>query len=187
MNTTLRTSKSKHHIEIKLIEGDITLSDAEAITNPANSQLLHGGGLAGQLSRKGGPAFQKESTHWVKEKGPVSHRSPAYTTAGELPFKFVIHAVGPVWGSGNEADKLREAVLGSLHLAEELELQSLALPAISTGVFRYPVEEAAQVILAAARDFRSGKDNPTLKQIQIVVFGSEPASIFQRVWDQTLL
>jgi O-acetyl-ADP-ribose deacetylase (regulator of RNase III) len=186
MNTILRTITSPIGIEIKLIEGDITLADAEAIINPANSQLAHGGGLAGLLSRKAGPALQAESTLWVKENGPVNHESPAYTKAGELPFKFVIHAVGPVWGSGEEERKLQAAVTGSLGLANQLKVNSLALPAISTGIFRYPIEEAARVILTAARDYSAENENSTLKEIQIVVYGSQSARVFQQVWDESL-
>lgn len=173
-------------MSVKLIEGDITLSDAEAITNPANSQLVHGGGLAGLLSRKAGPALQDESTRWVRDNGPVSHASPAYTSAGELPFKAVIHAVGPVWGSGDEEIKLRAAVLGSLHLADDLKLKSLALPAISTGIFRYPVDKAAGVILSSIRDFSLWEGILSLKEIQVVVYGSQAACIFQGVWDESL-
>ena len=186
MNTTLRRTASPAGIEIRLIEGDITLSDAEAITNPANSQLAHGGGLAGLLSRKAGPALQRESSQWVRENGPVNHQTPAYTTAGELPFRYVIHAVGPVWGSGDEEGKLRAAVTGSLRLADQLEVRSLALPAISTGIFRYPVEKAALVILTAAHDYSAKNENSTLKEIQIVVYGSQSARAFQQVWDESL-
>jgi O-acetyl-ADP-ribose deacetylase (regulator of RNase III) len=186
MNTTLRTKKLPNGIEIKLIEGDITLSDAEGITNPANAQLIHGGGLAGLLSRKAGPALQDESALWVRDNGPVSHESPAHTSAGELPFKAVIHAVGPVWGSGDEEHKLRAAVMGSLHLSEELKLRSLALPAISTGIFRYPLEEAARVILSAVWDFSQLEGIMTLREIQIVVYGSQASGTFQQVWDESL-
>jgi len=184
MNTTLRSLNTPTGVEIKLIEGDITLSDAEAITNPANSQLMHGGGLAGLLARKAGPDFQTESSQWVQEKGPVSHESPAYTSAGDLPFQFVIHAVGPVWGSGDEEEKLAAAVRGSLALADQLQLKSLALPAISTGIFRFPVKKAARVILTAARDFSLEKELSALQEVQIVVYGTQPAEIFQHVWDE---
>lgn len=186
MNTILRTIQLPTGMRIKLIEGDITLSDAEAITNPANSQLSHGGGLAGLLSRKAGPTLQEESTRWVREHGPVSHASPAHTGAGELPYQAVIHAVGPVWGSGDEENKLRAAVVGSLRLAEELGLASLAIPAISTGIFSYPVEEAAGVILSAVRDFCRKEGILSLREIQIVVYGSQSAGVFQQVWDKSL-
>jgi len=186
MNTTLRTKGFPTKIELNLIEGDITLSDAEGITNPANSQLIHGGGLAGLLSRKAGPALQTESSRWVSENGPVSHESPAYTGAGDLPFQVVIHAVGPVWGSGGEADKLRAAVLGCLQLAEKLKLKSLALPAISTGIYSYPEDKAARVILAAAADFARGNETSYLREIQIVIYGNQAAGIFQQIWDENL-
>ena len=186
MNTTLRTITSPIGIEIKLIEGDITSADTEALVNPANSQLAHGGGLAGLLSRKAGPALQAESIQWVKENGPVSHESPAYTKAGDLPFQFVIHAVGPVWGSGDEERKLRSAVRGSLRLANQLQVNSLALPAISTGIFGYPMEKAARVILTAACDYSGENENSALKEIQIVVYGSQSARVFQQVWDESL-
>ena len=186
MNTTLRTKRFSTGVEIKLIEGDITLSDAEAITNPANKQLMHGGGLAGLLARKAGPSFQTESSQWVQEHGPVSHESPAHTGAGELPFKAVIHAVGPVWGSGDEEHKLQAAVRGSLQLADQLQLKSLALPAISTGIFRYPVEKAAHVILSAVQDFSRREEVQFLREIQIVVYGSQSAGVFQQIWDENI-
>lgn len=186
MNIILRTREFSTGIEIKLIEGDITLSDAEAITNPANSQLMHGGGLAGLLARKAGPSFQTESSQWVQDHGPVSHESPAHTGPGELPFKAVIHAVGPVWGSGDEDRKLRVAVRGSLQLAEQLRLKSLALPAISTGIFQYPIEKAARTILSAVQDYSRTEGVQFLKEIQIVVYGSQSAGVFLQIWDESL-
>lgn len=186
MNKILRTVRFPNKVHLKLIEGDITLSEVEAITNPANEQLIHGGGLAGVLSRKAGPALQKESTAWVREKGPVSHHLPAHTGAGNLPFKAVIHAVGPVWGSGDEDRKLGGAVRGALQLAEKLNLESLALPAISTGIFGFPLERAAGVILAAVRDFCGQDGLQSLKEVEIVIFDSQSALIFQRIWDENL-
>lgn len=187
MNTILRIKRFPTGIEIKLIEGDITLSDAEAITNPANSQLMHGGGLAGLLSRKAGPSFQIESSKWVSENGPVNHESPAHTGAGDLPFRTVIHAVGPVWGSGDEERKLGAAVMGSLQLAEKLKLKSLALPAISTGIYRYPVKEAARVILSSVQDFSQMEGISSMREIQIVLYGSQSAREFQQIWDESLI
>lgn len=186
MNEILRTKRFPNGVEVKLIEGDITLSQVEAITNPANHQLAHGGGLAGLLSRKAGPSLQSESSLWVREKGPVSHEAPAYTGAGNLPFKAVIHAVGPVWGSGDEDRKLQSAVTGALQLAEELELKSLALPAISTGIFGFPMERAAQVILTAVMDFCGQDILQYLREVQLVIYESQSALTFQRIWDENL-
>ena len=183
MNKLLRSIKLNHQTEIQLIQGDITAVKADGIVNPANSQLMHGGGLAGTLARKAGPSFQKESMAWIQEHGPVSHDSPAFTSAGALPFQNVIHAVGPVWGSGNENEKLRAAVLGSLDRALELGLDSLALPAISTGIFGFPLPEAAQVILTAVRDF-AHKDRPrSLSQILVVLYDERASAAFSTAWD----
>ena len=183
MNSIIRTKKIPSGTEIKLVEGDITLAKVEGIVNPANAQLRHGGGLAGYLANKAGSALQAESTQWVNENGPVSHDNPAHTSAGDLPFKSVIHAVGPVWGSGNEADKLSAAVKGALNLAEELQLNSLALPAISTGIFGYPLDEAARIILSAVLDTSLEKSESIVEEVQIVVHGSRSAQVFQQVWD----
>lgn len=186
MNEILRTATFPTGIQLKLIEGDITIAEVEAITNPANSQLAHGGGLAGTLSRKAGPSFQQESSAWVRDKGPVSHESPAYTGAGALPFKAVIHAVGPVWGSGDEDHKLENAVKGTLQLAEELKLKSLALPAISTGIFGFPLERAARVILTALIDSCDQDELKNLREVQVVVYDSPSARVFQNIWDESL-
>lgn len=87
---------------LEIAQGDITAEDVEAIVNAANAMLQHGGGVAGVISRKGGPQIQEESNAWVREHGPVTHANPAYTRAGRLPFRFIIHAVGPVWGEGKK-------------------------------------------------------------------------------------
>lgn len=183
MNKLLRSTHSAHQIQIQLIEGDILAVEADGVVNPANSHLIHGGGLAGILSRNAGPVLQRESAAWVREHGPVSHGSPAFTSAGALRFKAVIHAVGPVWGEGNESDKLRAAVLGSLEKAVELELDSLALPAISTGIFGYPLREAAPVILAAVRDFCQQDQPPGLSRILVVLYDDRAAAAFSEAWE----
>lgn len=186
MNTILRQHDLPTGVRLSLVQGDITQADVEAIVNPANQHLMHGGGLAGLLSRKAGPAFQQESAAWVKEHGSVSHQSPAYTTAGDLPFRCIIHAVGPVWGSGSERAKLAAAVAGSLALADRLGLASLALPAISTGIFGYPLEEAAQVILQGVLDHCGLEVPSSLKSVQIVLFDRSAGEVFAAAWDGIL-
>jgi O-acetyl-ADP-ribose deacetylase len=104
--------------QLEITQGDLTEEQVDAIVNAANNQLAHGGGVAGAISRKGGPQIQAESSEWVRRHGPVSHDQPAYTSAGRLPARYVIHAVGPVWGAGDEDRKLEEAVRGSLETAE---------------------------------------------------------------------
>ena len=170
MNEILRES-TRGVAEIQLIQGDITLANTDAIVNPANSQLKHEGGLAGLLAKKAGPTFQLESSAWIKENGPVKHESPAYTSAGELPFQYIIHAVGPVWGSGDENRKLKDAVQGSLKIADELGVQSIALPAISTGIFGFPLERATQIAVRTVRDWLDGE--PDFEEVVFAVFDPE--------------
>ena len=125
-----------------LVQGDLTEERVDAIVNAANSRLQHGGGVAGAIARRGGAQIQAESDAWVRAHGEVAHDRPAVTGAGRLDCKAVIHAVGPVWGEGGEDAKLRAAVLGALGAAEERGFGSIALPAISTGIFGFPKSAA---------------------------------------------
>jgi O-acetyl-ADP-ribose deacetylase (regulator of RNase III) len=171
---------------VQLIKGDITLTDTDVVVNPANSQLKHGGGLAGLLAKKAGPDLQRESDSWVKVYGPVKHDSPAYTGAGELPFRYIIHAVGPIWGSGDEKLKLKAAVEGALKTANDLGVQSIALPAISTGIFGFPLQPAAKVIISSIKEYFEKNSELGLKKVQVVLYDDQSASIFSEVWDQIM-
>jgi putative ATPase len=136
---------------LELVEGDITEMDVDAIVNAANERLAHGGGVAGVISRKGGPAIQRESNTWVQEHGRVVTGSAAITSGGRLKARHVIHAVGPVYdGTARSGELLASAVRAALQIADGHDLESIALPAISTGIFGYPMEEAARVMLRAA-------------------------------------
>ena len=123
---------------LRLVQGDITERDTDAIVNAANSYLQHGGGVAGAIVRKGGQIIQDESDRI----GFVPVGNAAVTTAGKLPSKYVIHAVGPRMGEGDEDNKLKSAVLKSLQLASEKNFQSLSLPAVSSGIFGFPRTDA---------------------------------------------
>ena len=173
MSAILKEVQLKPNILFQLAQGDITLEIVDAIVNAANSQLQHGGGLAGAIVRRGGPQIQVDSDDWVKEHGPVTHEAPAYTRAGNLPCRYIIHAVGPVWGSGDEDNKLVAAVNGSLNLAEQLELKSLALPAISTGIYGYPLERAARVIIGTIKDYFNTKAPSSIELVRLVIFDDE--------------
>jgi len=143
---------------LELVQGDITSMETGAIVNAANEHLAHGGGVAGAISRRGGPQIQRESNAWVQKYGRVSTGSAAITGGGALPARYVIHAVGPVYrGRPQDADLLASAVTSSLKLADEHALKSIALPAISTGIFGYPLDEAAEVMLAATVDYLQGE------------------------------
>ena len=177
MNTVLVEKTLPSNQTIQIVQGDITVEAVDAIVNAANERLQHGGGVAWAISKKGGPAIQKESDQWVRERGPVPHSDPAWTSGGHLPAKYVIHAVGPVWGDGDEARKLSEAVTGSLQVAEELKCSSLAMPAISTGIFGFPKERAADIILSTVAEVL-GSHISSLQLVKLVLFDQPTLDVF---------
>lgn len=186
MNEILKEQEFPHGQVLQLVQGDITEEEVEAIVNAANARLQHGGGVAAAISRKGGPEIQKESNAWVRLHGPVRHSEPAYTTGGELPCKYVIHAVGPVWGEGHESSKLISAVKGCLQLAEELKLSSIAFPAISTGIFGFPKKRAARLIFQTVSETLNKKPENGLKLVRVVLFDNATSQAFLQVWEEGL-
>ena len=151
--------------------------ETEAIVNAANERLAHGGGVAGVISRKGGPTIQRESNEWVRRHGPVHTGSAAITSGGKLKARHVIHAVGPVYdGTPRSAELLGSAVRAALQMADEHNLRSIALPAISTGIFGYPMEEAAQVMLRAAIEYLEGTTG--LERVVFCLYGQFPFDVF---------
>jgi O-acetyl-ADP-ribose deacetylase (regulator of RNase III) len=133
---------------VETLKGDITLLAVDAIVNPANEALQLGGGVAGAIARRGGPKIQED----CNRIGGTPVGTAVITTGGNLSARHVIHAVGPRWGEGREEEKLGSAVRSVLRVAEDNGLRSVAIPAISTGIFGYPLEEAARVIVSAIRD-----------------------------------
>jgi len=182
MNELLRQFTLASGQGIQIVQGDLTLERVDAIVNAANSQLMHGGGVAGHISRQGGPVIQAESNAWVRLHGPVSHAEPAYTAAGKLPCRYVIHAVGPVWGEGDEDRKLNAAIYGSLHLADRLKIASIAFPAISTGIFGFPKDRAAGIILETILDFFQACPDSGIRQVRLVLFDSPTLDAFLDAW-----
>lgn len=172
--------------KVQLAQGDITRERLDAIVNAANSRLQHGAGVAGAIVRKGGPQIQVESDEWVKEHGPVTHQAPAYTNAGRLPCRIVIHAVGPVWGSKEEDHKLSAAVCGSLDLAEQLELKSIALPAISTGIYGFPKDRAAKVIIESILNHFNSQSLPNLQLVRLVIYDDDTLTEFTKTWENII-
>jgi O-acetyl-ADP-ribose deacetylase (regulator of RNase III) len=168
---------------LQIVHGDITQEKVDAIVNAANAHLKHGGGVAGAIVRRGGAVIQAESDEWVRRHGPVSHESPAFTSAGLLPCRYIIHAVGPIWGEGNEVSKLAAAVKGSLQLANQLKLSSLSMPAISTGIFGFPKERAARVILKAILDYFAKNPTSTLNLVRLTLFDQPTIEAFLQAWD----
>ncbi|MCK4835655.1 MAG: macro domain-containing protein [Candidatus Aminicenantes bacterium] len=163
--------KKINHRKFILIINSIVEEDVEAIVNPANEQLAHGGGVAGLISRRGGPEIQKES----KKKAPVKTGYATHTTAGRLPFKAIIHTVGPIWRGGyqKEPELLRSAVLSALQLAEQLKLKSISLPSISTGIFGYPLEPAIKIIIETIIHFL--KTDSSVEEVHLCEYSEEKA------------
>lgn len=168
---------------LQIVQGDITIEEVDAIVNAANEQLAHGGGVAWAILKKGGAAIQEESDEWIRKHGLVSHAHPAWTSGGLLPAKYVIHAVGPVWGETADDDKnLSDAVTGSLHMADELKCTSVSMPAISTGIFGFPKDRAAGIIFKAVAAYFKSDPNSNLKQVRIVLFDQPTIDVFLKIW-----
>jgi O-acetyl-ADP-ribose deacetylase (regulator of RNase III) len=173
---------------LQIAQGDLTLEEVDAIVNAANEHLQHGGGVAWAISKRGGDSIQRESDEWIRKHGLVSHSRPAWTSGGRLPAKYVIHAVGPVWGDpqsagagGDEDAKLADAIRGSLRVADELGLASIAFPAISTGIFGFPKEHAAGIVLKSIKDYFE-KETSHLKIVRLVLFDDATVNAFLEIW-----
>ena len=145
---------------IRIVRGDITAQDADAVVNAANPSLMGGGGVDGAIHRAGGPVILEqcmEIRRTVYPKGLPTGEAVA-TTGGEMRARYVIHTVGPVWRGGGHGEEvlLRKTYLSCLSLAEEMGLSSIAFPSISTGAYGYPVEQASRVAVKAVRDYMEG-------------------------------
>ena len=134
-----------------MVRGSLLEQPVEAIVNAANGHLAHGGGVAGVIARAAGPALQQESDRIVAERGPLPTGSAVVTSAGRLPFKGVIHVVGPRQGEGDEQDKLVRGLTAAWGCALERGWTSVAFPAVSSGIFAVPLETCASAYLKAAR------------------------------------
>ncbi|HEY5729286.1 MAG TPA: macro domain-containing protein [Anaerolineales bacterium] len=190
MNNVLKEHVFPTGQTIQIVQGDITTEEVDAIINAANEYLQHGGGVAWAISKRGGPAIQKESDAWIREHGSVSHSHPAWTSGGLLPSKYVIHAVGPVWrdpqdvGTGGDEDnKLTEAVTGSLQVANELNCESIAMPAISTGIFGFPKDRAAGIIFSTIEKYFSDNPLSIVKKAKLVLYDQSSVDVFIQVWE----
>jgi O-acetyl-ADP-ribose deacetylase (regulator of RNase III) len=169
---------------LALYQGDLTEERVDAIVNAANEWLSHGGGLAGAIVRAGGREIQAQSDAWVKEHGRAGHDKPALTGAGHLPCRFIIHAVGPVWGSGDEDAKLRTAYSAALNLAHAQGFASIAFPSISTGIFGFPVERAAPIAVQAVVDFCAAHPHSPLREVRFTIIDISTVRVFQRVFQK---
>jgi len=158
---------------LELVEGDITDMKTDAIVNAANEKLILGGGVAGAIRKKGGPEIQKE----CNEIGGTHVGGAVITTGGNLKAKHVIHAVGPRMGEGNEDEKLKNATLNSLKVADKNNLKSISFPAISTGIFGFPIKRCALIMLQTTIKYLNGQTG--LEKVIFCLFGHDSYKVFE--------
>ena len=169
---------------VRLIQGDLTMQDVDVVVNAANERLRHGGGVAAIIAQRGGSKVILESREWIRRHGPVSHESPAFTSGGDLPCQYIVHAVGPVWGSGDEDKKLEASITGSLQLAEELGAVSIAFPAISTGIFGFPKKRAAKIFYETFLKYFEEHPDSILRDVRMMVIDEPTTDAFTSAWEE---
>jgi O-acetyl-ADP-ribose deacetylase (regulator of RNase III) len=170
-----RTVKGK---KLRLMQGDLTELAVDAIVNAANTALALGGGVAGAIRMKGGPSIQEE----CNRIGGTTIGQAVVTGAGNLKARYVIHAAGPRYGEGNEDEKLRNATLNSLRRATEKGMSSIAFPAISTGIFGFPKDRCADIMLNAVRSFLETEET-SLKEVIFCLWSKDDLDLFARTLD----
>ena len=163
---------------LELSEGDITELQTDAIVNAANSSLILGAGVAGAIRAKGGPTIQRE----CDEIGGCPVGGAVITGGGNLKARYVIHAVGPRKGEGDEEEKLKKATLNSLKVADENGLKSIGFPAISTGVYGFPIERCAEIMLAATIDYL--QQETALEKVAFCLYGEEAFGVFRAILEK---
>lgn len=165
---------------LELVEGDITQQDTEAIVNAANTRLVPGGGVDGAIHRAGGPAIEAEA----RQLGGCPTGEARITTGGKLKARYVIHTVGPVYRGGlhQEPELLASCYRESLKIASAKGLKTVAFPSISTGVYGYPLEDAAKVALTAVRDYLA--QHPEIERVRFVLFGRPAYETFAKVLEE---
>ena len=165
---------------VMAMAGDLTSMAVDAIVNAANVELLHGGGIALAIARAAGQAIDEESRRWIETYGPLEPGVAALTSAGEMPSSYVVHVAGPIYSVGQDNEGLlAAAVFAALDMATEIEVKTIALPAISAGVYGYPPEEATIVIAESAAEFLEEQET-TLRSVRLVGFDDAMATRFAR-------
>lgn len=169
------------HPGIKVIQGDITKLQVDAIVNAANSSLLGGGGVDGAIHRAGGPAILEACRAIRARQGGCATGEAVITTGGKLPARYVIHTVGPVWNGGHngEEDLLASTYRNSLRLGVENGIRSIAFPNISTGIYHFPKDKAAAIAVATVQDFLTG--HTQIEQVIFICFDRENYDLYARM------
>ena len=158
---------------------DLLSAPVEVIVNPANSQLAHGGGLAAAIEQAAGADFTLESDDYITQHGPVPTTKTAVTGAGRLPYQYVIHAVGPIMGSGEESKKLSQTVVNVLTAAERLSIKSIALPAISSGIYHVPLETSIRATIKAVHWYWGKRPHSCINTVWLCLTNSNYNSFAQ--------
>jgi O-acetyl-ADP-ribose deacetylase (regulator of RNase III) len=161
--------------KLMLVQGDLTELAVDAIVNAANTRLQLGGGVAGAIRTKGGPSIQDE----CDRIGRIGVGEAIVTGAGNLKALYVIHAAGPVYGEGNEEEKLRNATLNSLERATEKGMKSIAFPAISTGIFGFPKDRCAQIMIETVSEFLASRET-SLENVILCLWSGEDLDLFEK-------
>lgn len=163
-----------NNVILELIQGDITEQTTDAIVNAANTLLQMGGGVAGAIRRRGGPTIQQE----CNKIGSINVGEAVITTGGNLPAKYVIHAVGPIHGAEHEDEKLKDSTLNSLILADKNHLKSITFPAISTGIFGFPKDRCATIMISTTIAYLEGPTD--LERVVFCLYDKKTLGIFER-------
>ena len=168
-------------MKISIVKGDITKIAVDAIVNAANNALAGGGGVDGAIHRIGGSIISEECLAIRNRQGGCKTGEAVYTSAGNLPAKYVIHTVGPIWqgGSANEEELLESSYLKSIELAEKLNVKSISFPNISTGVYGFPKEKAAEIVMKTLE--KASENLKSLKELMIVCFDEENFQLYQKL------
>ena len=166
--------------KLTLVQGDIIKQTTDAIVNVANSSLMGGGGVDGAIHRAGGPTILEQCKQIVAKQGRLPPGKAVITTGGNLPAKYVIHTVGPYWqgGTSNEALVLANCYKNSLKIAEAKKLANISFPSISTGAYRYPIDQAANVALGTVMSFLKGEAR-SLREVRFVLFDTRTYTAYQ--------
>ncbi len=182
MEPTILETRVVAGCTVRAVLGDLTAERVDAIVNAANSRLIHGGGLAGAIVGRGGAIIQEESD----KLAPIPVGGASATSAGTLPSRWVIHTVGPRWGEGDEEAKLRAAVVSSLEEATRLGARTLALPAISTGIFGYPKPSGTRVIVDTVCRWLEDHPDSNFDEVRFTAFDHPTADLFAAALRMTM-
>lgn len=169
--------------KIEVVIGDITEEKTDAIVNAANRHLSHGGGVAGAIVRKGGDIIQIESNKIIEKRGPLKTGEAVITNSGNLPCKYIIHTVGPVWGEGDEEEKLKKAIESSLQVATKNLLRSISIPAVSCGIFGFPKKRGTEIIYKTIKNYLKNRET-TIELVRLIGIGEEIPNLFREAIEE---